>query len=201
MWSFSSGDCRRVSEVLISDTDTWPCVSRLPSQRRLGFNPTEVCMWFVVDKVTLEQVFLELLWFYPASIIPPLLRTQSLICHRRCVILTIDVVHWGRNVVRGCSRTECWGGRGSWEVRRLHDGELYALYSSPNTIHVIKSRRLRWSVHVARMGEKKGTYRVSVGKPEGRWRLRRPRRKREDNIKMDIREGGWAHGLDRRGSR
>jgi hypothetical protein len=54
------------------------------------------------------------------------------------------------------------------EWRRLHNGELYALYSSPNIIRVIKSRRLRWAGHVARMGERRGVYRVLVGKPEGR---------------------------------
>jgi hypothetical protein len=70
--------------------------------------------------------------------------------------------------------------------RRLHNRELYALYSSPNIIRVIKSRRLRWAGHVARMGESGGAYRVLVGKPEGRRPLGRPRRKREYNIKMDL---------------
>jgi hypothetical protein len=55
---------------------------------------------------------------------------------------------------------------GEW--RRLHNKELYALYSSPNIIPVIKSRRLRWAGHVARMGERRGAYRALVGKPEGR---------------------------------
>jgi hypothetical protein len=52
--------------------------------------------------------------------------------------------------------------------RRLHNKELHALYSSLNIIRVIKSRRLRWAGHVARMGERRGAYRASVGKPEGR---------------------------------
>jgi hypothetical protein len=68
--------------------------------------------------------------------------------------------------------------------------ELYALYSSPNIILVIKSRRLRWAGHVARMGKRRGAYRASVGKPEGRRPLGRPRRRWEDNIKMDLRETG-----------
>jgi hypothetical protein len=69
---------------------------------------------------------------------------------------------------------------------------LYALYSSQNIIRVIKSRRLRWAGHVARMGERRGAYRVLVGKPEG-WRtLGRPRRRWEDNIKIDLREVGWG---------
>jgi hypothetical protein len=68
--------------------------------------------------------------------------------------------------------------------------ELYALYSSPNIIRVIKSRRPRWAGHVARMGERRGAYRALVGKPEGRRPLGRPRRRWEDNIKMDLREVG-----------
>jgi hypothetical protein len=77
---------------------------------------------------------------------------------------------------------------GEW--RRLHNKELYALYYSPNIIRVIKSRRLRWAGHVARMGEWRGAYRALVGKPEGRRPLGRPRRRWEDNIKMDLREVG-----------
>jgi len=55
---------------------------------------------------------------------------------------------------------------GEW--RRLHNEELNDLYSSPNIVRVIKSRRMRWPGHVARMGEERGVYRVLVGKPEGR---------------------------------
>jgi hypothetical protein len=73
---------------------------------------------------------------------------------------------------------------GEW--RRLHNKELYAMYSSPNIIRVIKSRRLNWAEHVARMGERRGAYRALVGKPEGRIRLGRPKRSWEDNIKMDV---------------
>jgi hypothetical protein len=88
---------------------------------------------------------------------------------------------------------------GEW--RRLHNKELYALYSSPDIIRVMKSRRLRWVGHVARMGERRSTYRALVGKPEGWRQLGRPRRRWEDNIKMDLREVGWGHRLDRSGSR
>jgi hypothetical protein len=77
---------------------------------------------------------------------------------------------------------------GEW--RRLHNKELYALYSSPNIIRVMKSRRLKWAGHVARMGERRCAYRALVGKPEGRRPLARPRRRWEDNIKMDLREVG-----------
>jgi hypothetical protein len=75
---------------------------------------------------------------------------------------------------------------GEW--RKLHNEEPHNLYSSP--IRMIKSRRMRWAGHVARMGEKRNAYRVSVGKPEGRRPLGRPRRKWVDNIKMDLRETG-----------
>jgi hypothetical protein len=75
---------------------------------------------------------------------------------------------------------------GSW--RKLHNDELHSLYSSPNIVRVIKSRRMRWEGHVARTGEGKGVYRALVGKPEGKRPLGRPRRRWEDNIKMDLRE-------------
>jgi hypothetical protein len=68
--------------------------------------------------------------------------------------------------------------------------ELHDLYSSPTIVRVIKSRRMRWAGHVARMGEGTGVYRVLVGKPEGKNPLGRPRRRWEDNIKMDLQEVG-----------
>ena len=74
------------------------------------------------------------------------------------------------------------------------------MYSSPNIIRVIKSRRLRWAGHVTRMGVRRGAYRVLLGKLEGRKPLGRPRRRWEDNVKMDLQEVGWGHGLDRSGS-
>ena len=77
---------------------------------------------------------------------------------------------------------------GEW--RRLHDEELSDLYSSPSIVRVIKSRRMRWAGHVLRMGEKKGVYRLLVGKPEGKRPLGRPRRRWEDNIKIDLQEVG-----------
>jgi hypothetical protein len=66
----------------------------------------------------------------------------------------------------------------------------FSLYSSPNIVRVIKSRRLRWVEHVAHMGEGRGVYRVLVGKPKGKRPLGRPRNKWEDNIKLDLRETG-----------
>jgi transcription termination factor 2 len=79
---------------------------------------------------------------------------------------------------------------GGW--RKLHNEELHKLYSSPSIIRIIKSRRMRWAGHVARMGEKKkNAYRILVGKPEGKRPLGRPRRRWVDSIKMDLREIGW----------
>jgi hypothetical protein len=69
------------------------------------------------------------------------------------------------------------------------------LYCSPNIVQMIKWRRMRWAEHVARMGESRGVYRVLVGKPEGKSPLGRPRRRGEDNIKMDLQEVGCG-GMD-----
>ena len=77
---------------------------------------------------------------------------------------------------------------GEW--RKLHNEELNDLYCSPNIVRVIKSRRMRWSGHVARMGERRGVYRVLVGKLEGKRPLGRPRRRLVDNIKIDLQEVG-----------
>jgi len=76
------------------------------------------------------------------------------------------------------------------EWRKVHNEELNDLYSSPNIVRVIKSRRMRWAGHVARMGERKGVYRVLVWKPEGKRPLGRPRHRWEDNIKMDLEKVG-----------
>jgi hypothetical protein len=85
---------------------------------------------------------------------------------------------------------------GEW--RKLHGGELHNLYSSPDIIRQIKSRRMRWAGHVARMGEGRNVYRVLVGKPEGKIPLETPRRRWDDGVKMDLREIGlggvdWIH--------
>jgi hypothetical protein len=77
---------------------------------------------------------------------------------------------------------------GSW--KKLHNDELHSLYSSPNIVRVIKSRRMRWAGHVACMGEGRGVYGVLVGRPEGKRSLRRPRHRWKDNIKMNLRDTG-----------
>jgi hypothetical protein len=77
---------------------------------------------------------------------------------------------------------------GSW--RKLHNDELHSLYSLPDTVRVIKARRLRWAGHVARMGEGRGVHSVLVGKPEGKSPLGRPRHRWVDNVKLELRETG-----------
>ena len=84
---------------------------------------------------------------------------------------------------------------GEW--RKLHNEELYRLYRSPNIVRVIKSRRLRWAEHVARIEESRSAFQILTGKPTGRRHLGRPRRRWEDNIRMDLEEiginaGNWA---------
>jgi hypothetical protein len=77
---------------------------------------------------------------------------------------------------------------GEW--RKLHNEELRDLYSSPSIIRIIKSRRMRWTGHVARLEQKRNAYRLFMGKPEGKRPLGRPRRRWVDNIRMDLGEVG-----------
>ena len=100
--------------------------------------------------------------------------------------------HWGRNAGWRClsrifvhKRYEVRG-----ELRKLHNAELNNLYSLPNNVRVIESRSIRWAEHAALMGERRGVYRVLVGKPEGKRPLGRHRNRWEDNIKMVLREVG-----------
>ena len=86
-------------------------------------------------------------------------------------------------------------------METLHNEELNALCSSSNIVRVIKSRKMRWALHVARMGKSRGVYVVLVGKPEGKRSFGRPRSRWEDNIKVYIQEVGCGvYGLDRAGS-
>jgi hypothetical protein len=81
---------------------------------------------------------------------------------------------------------------GEW--RKLHNKKLNDLYSSPNIVRVVKPRRMRWAGHVARMGEERGVHRLLVGKPEGKSPLGMPRRRWEDNIKIDLQKVGGGRG-------
>ena len=80
---------------------------------------------------------------------------------------------------------------GEW--RRLHNEELNGWYCSPNTVRVLKSRRMRWAGHVARMDEDRGVYRLLVWKPERRRPLGKPRLRYVDNIRMDLQEVGCGY--------
>jgi hypothetical protein len=82
---------------------------------------------------------------------------------------------------------------GEW--RKLHNEELHNLYSSPDIIRQVKSRRMMWAGHMARMGEERKVYKVLVGKPEGKRPVGRPRRRCEDGITMDFGEIGLG-GVD-----
>jgi hypothetical protein len=82
------------------------------------------------------------------------------------------------------------GVSGGW--RKLHNEELHNLYSSPLIIRIIKSERMRWVGHVARMGPQKNMHTLLVGKLEGKRQLEKPRRKWADNIKMNFVEAGWV---------
>jgi hypothetical protein len=93
-----------------------------------------------------------------------------------------------REILFGPKRDEVTG-----EWRKLNNEELNDLYSLLNTVRVVKSRRMRWAGHVARMGEDRGVHRVLVGKPEGKRPLRRPRRRWED-IKMNLQDVGGGRG-------
>ena len=96
-------------------------------------------------------------------------------------------------IVLGIRRDEVTG-----EWRKLHNEELRDLYSLPNIVQVAKTIRMKWAEHVAHVGEGRGVHRVLVGKPEGKRPLGRPRRRWEDNIKMDLQEvegvvgTGWS---------
>ena len=119
-------------------------------------------------------------------------QTYTSVYYNHCFIyFCVDSVLFENMVLRsifGPRRDEVTG-----EWRRLHNEELNDLFSLPNTVRVIKSRRMRWAGHVARMDEEKGVYRVLVGQPEGRRTLGRPGRRWVDNIRMDLQEVGCGY--------
>ena len=94
-----------------------------------------------------------------------------------------------RRKIFGPKRDEVTG-----ELRKLHNEELSDLYSLPNIVRVVKSRRMRWVGHVARMGERRVVHWVLLRKPERKRQLGRPRRRWEHNIKMDLNEVGGGCG-------
>ena len=95
---------------------------------------------------------------------------------------------FGNMVLRGIFGPRRDEVTGEW--RKLHKEKLNDLYSSPNIVRVIKSRRMSWAGHVAHMGEERGAYRVLVGKPEGKRPLGRPRRRWVNNIRLDLQKVG-----------
>jgi hypothetical protein len=102
--------------------------------------------------------------------------------------LTLKVEHilrvFENRVLRRLFRPKRDGVTGEW--RELHNEELRELYSSPSIIRIIKSRRMRWAGHVARIGEKRKAFRLLVGKPEGKRSLRIPRHRWVDIIKTNL---------------
>ena len=89
----------------------------------------------------------------------------------------------------GSARDELTG-----EWSKLHNEEQNDLYSSPNIIWTIILKIMRWVEHVVCLGVKRGAYRVLMGKPEGKRSHGRPLHRWEDNIKMDLQDGGWRGG-------
>jgi hypothetical protein len=111
--------------------------------------------------------------------------------HSPCAEQSNNAAFASVHVINACRRSRCIS----------PTEQLYALYSQPNTIRVIKERRLRWAGHVACIRDRRVANRVLVGKPEGMRPLGRLRHRWEENIKMDLREVIWeGHGLDRSGS-
>jgi hypothetical protein len=98
--------------------------------------------------------------------------------------------NWVLRRIFGPKRGEATG-----EWRKPHNEEFHDLYRSANIVRVMKSRRMRWAGHIARMGERRGVYRLSVRKPEGKRPLGRPRRRWDDNIKIDLQKVVYG-GMD-----
>jgi hypothetical protein len=96
----------------------------------------------------------------------------------------------------GLKRDEVTGG-----CRKLHNEELHNLYSLPSIIRILKSKRMRWAVHLAKIGEKRNAYSILMGKPERKRPLQKPRHTWADNIKIDLkRDKMGCYGLDCSGS-
>jgi len=130
---------------------------------------------------------------YRTIILPVVLygcETWSPTLREECTLRVFENTHRVLRRIFGPKKDEV-----TWEWRKLHNEELIDLYCSPNIVQVIKSRRIRWVGHVARMEEGRGVYRVLLGKLEGKRPLGRPRHRWDDNITMDLQEVGcW--GMD-----
>jgi hypothetical protein len=110
-------------------------------------------------------------------------------CRFKCS-LHVSAIYTQTNVGLLC----CVGSGFNVAVTLVVCCKAFDLYSLPNIVRVVKSRRMRWAGHVARMGVDRGVYKLLVGKPEGKRPLGRPRRRWEDNIKMDLQEAGGGRG-------
>ena len=127
----------------------------------------------------------EILIWYKTMILPVVLycyETSYLILREECRLKVFENrILWR---IFGSQRNE------NRDWRRLHNDELYNLYRSPNIVRVIKSRRLRWTGHVARIEEGRSAFKMLIGKPIGKRLLGRPKRRWEDNIRMNLKEIG-----------
>ena len=140
------------------------------------------------------MILFNIKWFYAQDYISN--ASQNHLADPTFLTATLRILLCRVTVIKYTALRRIFGPRkdevtGEW--RRLHNEELNDLYSSPNTVQVIKSRRMRWAGHVARMGEERGVYRVLVVKTEGRRTLERPTRRWVDNIRTDLQEVGCGY--------
>jgi hypothetical protein len=163
----------------------------IQEETRIRFNSSNACYHSVQNLLSSRLLFKNVKIRINKTLVLPVVlygrETWSLILREEHRLRMFE-----NRVLRkifGPKRDEVIGG---W--RKLRNEELHNLYCSPSIIRITKARRMRWG-HVARLGEKRYAFRILVGKPEGKRPLGRPRRKWEDNIKMDLREIGWG-GMD-----
>ena len=119
-------------------------------------------------------------------------RFRNIACINKSYLMILSLVKiLLLNVLNGAKIWQKFGKHaGNTEVKKQCKEEISKGKGVPNIVRVVKSRRMRWAGHVARIGQGRGVYMVLVGKPEGKRPLGRPRRRWEDNIKMDLQEVG-----------